>query len=252
MPITIKSGEELELMRHAGFVLASMHEELRKALKPGMSTLDIDKLALEITHSYDGCEPNFLGYEGFPGTVCVSVNDQVVHGIPRADRIIMEGDIVSIDGGVVYKGYHSDAARTWCVGEVSPEKRKLVEVTKQAFFEGMKFAKAGNHLYDISAAIQKYVESFGYGIARELTGHGIGTELHEEPTVPNYKPIGRGLILKKGMTLAVEPIVNMASPRVKWLDDWDVVTADGKPSAHYENTILITDGEPELLSVLRD
>ena len=196
-----------------------------------------------------GCEPSFLNYNGYPASICVSVNDEVVHGIPSRERIIHEGDIVSLDAGVIYKGYHSDAARTHAVGEVTDEAKKLIEVTEQSFFEGLKYAKEGNHLFDISAAIGHYAEQFGYGVVRELCGHGIGTHLHEDPEIPNFPMLRRGPKLKAGMTLAIEPMINQGTERVRWMDDeWTVVTADGKLSAHYENTILITKGEPVLLS----
>ncbi len=248
MSVTIKTDEEIELMREAGRILSLTHKELERALKPGMSTLDLDKIAYDFITGM-GCVPSFLNYEGFPASICVSINEEVVHGIPRADRIIKEGDIVSIDAGVIYKGYHSDAARTHAVGDVSEEKRKLIEVTRQSFFEGIKFAKAGNYLHDISKAIGAYAENLGYGVVRELTGHGVGAHLHEDPVIPNYKTIGKGIRLKAGMTLAIEPMLNTGTCRVEWVDDWTVVSADGSPSAHYENTILITDGEPEIFSI---
>jgi len=206
MSVTIKSNREIELMREAGKILFNVLNELEKALKPGMSTLDIDRLGEELIRSYD-CIPSFLNYNGYPASICVSLNDEVVHGIPNKKRIIHEGDIVSLDAGVIYKGYQSDAARTYGVGEVSEEARRLMDVTKQSFFEGIQYAKAGNHLYDISKAIQKYVESNGFSIVRDLVGHGIGTELHEEPQIPNFKPMGRGIKLQPGMTLAIEPMV---------------------------------------------
>ena len=178
------------------------------------------------------------------------MNEEVVHGIPKKKRILKEGDIVSLDAGVIYKGYHSDAARTWPVGTVSKETQKLLDVTKQSFYEGIKFAKAGRHLHEISRAIQKYVESNGFSVVRDLVGHGVGADLHEDPQVPNFKPIGRGILLQPGMTLAIEPMVNAGKKDVWWLDDdWTVVTKDGSKSAHYENTILITEGEPEILSI---
>ena len=218
-------------------------------MKPGVSTWEINELGEKLIRSYD-CIPNFLNYNGYPASVCVSVNDEVVHGIPSKGRILTEGDIVSLDAGLIYKGYHSDAARTYAVGEISAEAKKLIEVTKQSFFEGIKYAKAGNHLHDISAAIDAYVSSFGYGIVRDLVGHGIGTSLHEEPQIPNFRQWRRGIKLQPGMTLAIEPMVNMGDYDVEWLDDdWTVVTADGSLSAHYENTILITDGEPEILTL---
>lgn len=250
MSVTIKSEREIELMREAGRILAITHEELGKALKPGMSTFDVDRLGEEIIRSY-GCIPSFLNYNGYPASICVSLNDEVVHGIPRKDRIILEGDIVSMDAGVIYKGYHSDAARTYAVGNVTAEATQLIEVTKQSFFEGIKYAKVGNHLNDISSAIQKYAESFGYGVVRDLVGHGIGEHLHEDPEVPNFARRRKGLKLLAGMTLAVEPMINAGRLDVEWLDDdWTVVTEDGSLSAHYENTILITEDGPEILSIL--
>ena len=248
MSITSKSAREIELMTEAGRILEIVHDELKKALKPGMTTLDIDALGEEVIRSY-GCEPSFLNYNGYPASICVSVNDEVVHGIPSGKRIIHEGDIVSLDAGVIYKGYHSDAARTHAVGAVTDEAKKLIEVTEQSFFEGLKYAKEGNHLFDISAAIGRYAERFGYGVVRELCGHGIGTHLHEDPEIPNFPMLRRGPVLKAGMTLAIEPMINQGTERVRWMDDdWTVVTADGKLSAHYENTILITKDEPVLLS----
>lgn len=248
--VTIKSHREIELMRKAGKLLAQTHEELAKAIKPGMSTWQIDKLGEEIIRSF-GCIPSFLNYNGFPASICVSMNDEVVHGIPRKDCIVQEGDIISLDAGLIYEGYHSDAARTVAVGEVSEEAKKLIEVTKQSFFEGIKYAKAGNHLHDISNAIGDYCESFGYGVVRDLVGHGIGKNLHEDPQIPNFRQRRRGIRLQPGMTLAIEPMVNIGTYEVCWLDDdWTVVTEDGSLSAHYENTILITDGEPEILTIL--
>lgn len=250
MAITIKSDREIELMRESCKILAKVHDELGKSIKPGMSTLDVDKLGEKLIRSY-GCEPNFLNYNGFPASICVSVNEEVVHGIPSKYRILKEGDIVSLDAGLIYKGYHSDAARTYAVGKISDDVQKLLDVTKQAFFEGIKMAKAGNHLFDISNAIDEYVSGFGYGIVRELVGHGIGTSLHEDPQIPNFRQTRRGPKLQPGMTLAIEPMINMGRADVEWLDDdWTVVAEDGLPSAHYENTILITDGEPEILTLL--
>ena len=249
MAVTIKSAREIDLMREAGRLLAIVHDELGKAIRPGMSTKDIDRLGEDLIRSFD-CVPNFLNYNGYPASICVSVNDEVVHGIPRDDRILKEGDIVSLDAGLIYKGYHSDAARTYAVGQISPKAEKLITVTKQSFFEGIKMAKAGNHLYDISNAVDAYVTSYGYGIVRALVGHGIGTKLHEDPQIPNFAQKRKGLRLQPGMTLAVEPMINMGTGDVVWLDDkWTVVTADNAYSAHYENTILITDGEPEILTL---
>lgn len=249
MAVTIKSAREIDLMRESGRLLAIVHDELGKFIRPGISTLDIDKMGDELIRSF-GCVPNFLHYNGYPASICVSVNNEVVHGIPRAEHILQEGDIVSLDAGLIYKGYHSDAARTYAVGEISKEAADLITVTKQSFFEGIKMAKAGYHLYDISNAIAAYVTSYGYGIVRDLVGHGIGTKLHEAPQIPNFAQKKKGLRLQPGMTLAVEPMINMGTGDVVWLDDeWTVVTADGAYSAHYENTILITDGEPEILTL---
>ncbi|MBQ3104731.1 MAG: type I methionyl aminopeptidase [Lachnospiraceae bacterium] len=250
MAVSIKSQREIELMRHAGKLLASVHEELAGIIAPGISTLEIDRLGERLIRSH-GCIPSFLNYNGYPASVCVSVNEEVVHGIPCRERILREGDIVSLDAGLIYKGYHSDAARTHFVGEVRPEVRKLVEITKQSFFEGIKMARAGNHLFDISNAIDRFISQYGYGIVRDLTGHGIGTGLHEDPQIPNFRQIRRGMKLRPGMTLAIEPMINMGRADVEWLeDDWTVVAQDGLPSAHYENTILITEGEPEILTIL--
>lgn len=249
MSVSIKTAREIELMKEAGRLLEIVHDELEKAVKPGISTWEIDHLGEEIIRSF-GCTPNFLHYNGYPASICVSVNDEVVHGIPAKERILQEGDIVSLDAGLIYKGYHSDAARTHGVGEISQEAKKLIEVTRQSFFEGIKYAKAGCHLYEISAAIGAYAESFGYGVVRDLVGHGIGTSLHEDPQIPNFAQRRRGIRLVPGMTLAIEPMINMGRPEVCWMDDdWTVVTEDESLSAHYENTVLITDGEPEILTL---
>ena len=252
MAVSIKSEREIELMRESGRILSIVHTELAKMIKPGISTLDIDKRCYEVIRDF-GCIPSFLNYQGYPASVCVSINDEVVHGIPNKNRILKDGDIVSLDAGVIYQGYHSDAARTVAVGEVSAEWKRLMDVTKQSFFEGIKYAKPGYRIGDISGAIQDYAESFGYSLVRELVGHGVGRELHEDPQVPNFRTKRKGIRLEPGMTLAIEPMVNMGHYDVNWLEDgWTVVTADGSPSAHYENTILITDGEPELLTIERD
>ena len=249
MPITVKSSREIVLMTEAGRILEIVHKELEKALHPGMTTKAIDRLGEEIIRSY-GCIPSFLDYNGYPASICVSVNDEVVHGIPSEHRIIREGDIVSLDAGVIYKGYHSDAARTHCVGEVSKEAQDLVRVTRECFFEGIKYAKEGNHLFDISGAIGRYAEERGYGVVRDLCGHGIGTALHEAPEIPNYEMKRKGVLLKAGMTLAIEPMINIGGWEVDWMDDdWTVVTRDHSLSAHYENTVLITENEPKLLSL---
>lgn len=249
MSVSIKSAREIELMRAAGKILAKVHENLGKELREGMSTMEIDRLGDEIIRSY-GCIPSFKNYNGYPASVCVSVNDEVVHGIPSKKRLIKEGDIVSLDMGVIYKGYHSDAARTHGIGEISQEAALLIERTRQCFFEGIKYAKEGHHLHEISNAISAYAEGFGYGVVRDLVGHGIGTHLHEDPQIPNFAQKSRGVRLKAGMTLAIEPMINAGRFDVEWQnDDWTVVTQDHSLSAHYENTVLVTSGEPEILSI---
>lgn len=249
MPVTIKSAREIELMAEAGRILEIVHKELEKALHPGMTTLEIDQLGEEVIRSF-GCIPSFLDYNGYPASICVSVNDEIVHGIPSSKRYLKEGDIVGLDAGVIYKGYHSDAARTHAVGEISSEAENLLKVTKESFFEGIKYAREGNHLFEISAAIGRYAGERGYGVVRDLCGHGIGTHLHEAPEIPNFDVGRRGIRLKKGMTLAIEPMINIGTHEVIWLDDdWTAVTKDGSLSAHYENTVLITEGEPRLLTL---
>lgn len=249
MPVTIKSAREIELMTEAGRILEIVHKELKNALHAGMSTLDIDRLGEEVIRSY-GCIPSFLDYNGYPASICVSVNEEVVHGIPDKHRIIQDGDIVSLDAGVIYKGYHSDAARTYGIGEISREAAELIKVTRECFFEGIKYAKEGNHLFDISAAISRYAGERGYGVVRDLCGHGVGTNLHEAPEIPNYEMNRKGMKLRAGMTLAIEPMINIGGWEVDWLDDdWTVVTRDRTLSAHYENTVLITEGEPKLLTL---
>lgn len=249
MAVTIKSKKEISLMREAGKILCDVHNQLAEIIQPGISTLEIDQFGEKAIRAY-GCIPNFLNYNGYPASICVSVNDEVVHGIPRKDRILQEGDIVSLDAGLIYKGYHSDAARTYGVGNISEEAARLMKVTKESFFEGIKFAKPGNHLFDISEAIQKHVESNGYSIVRDLVGHGIGTHLHEDPQIPNFKERRKGIKLRPGMTLAIEPMVNAGAFDVAWLDDdWTVVTEDGSLSAHYENTIAIAEDGCEILTL---
>lgn len=249
MSVSIKSPKEIELMRESCRLLSIVHDELGKGIRPGMSTWEIDHMGEEMIRGF-GCVPNFLHYNGYPASICVSINDEVVHGIPSKKRILQEGDIVSLDAGLIYKGYHSDAARTYGVGEISEEAQKLIDVTRQSFFEGIKYATAGRHLHEISAAIQNYCESFGYGVVRDLVGHGIGTHLHEDPQIPNFKPLGRGIKLRPGMTLAIEPMITAGRYDVEFLDDdWTVVTEDGSLAAHYENTVLITEGEPEILTL---
>ncbi len=251
MAVTVKSEKQIALMREAGRLLAITHDELHKALRAGMTTLEIDRLCETIIRDF-GCVPNFKNYRGYPASVCVSINDEVVHGIPSAERILQEGDIVSLDTGLIYQGYHSDAARTWGIGEITPEAQRLIDVTKESFFQGIAVAKAGKHLHEISAAIQDYVEANGFSVVRDMVGHGIGTHLHEDPEVPNFRTQGRGIRLMAGMTLAIEPMVNMGSWEIVTLDDdWTVVTEDGSLSAHYENTILITKDGCEILTMLK-
>ena len=249
MAISIKSAREIELMREAGRILSEVHEKLGEEIRPGISTWEINALGEELIRSY-GCVPNFLNYNGYPASICVSVNHEVVHGIPNKSRILQEGDIVSLDAGLIYKGYHSDAARTHPVGRISRDAAKLIEATRRSFFAGIRYAREGYRLFDISNAIDAYISRFGYGIVRDLVGHGIGTRLHEDPQIPNFRQWRRGPRLRPGMTLAIEPMINMGTWRVSWLDDdWTVVTQDGRLSAHYENTVLITAGEPEILTL---
>lgn len=246
--ITIKSEQELAKMRRAGEVLIGFFELVEKEIKPGVSTAYIDKIAYDYITA-QGCTPSFKGYNGFPGSICSSVNEEVVHGIP-GNRVLKEGDIFSIDIGACYQGYHADAARTYPVGNITPEAQRLIDVTKESFFVGMKKAVAGNRVGDIASAIQEYVEAHGYSVVRDLVGHGIGANLHESPEVPNFGNPGRGARLQKGMTIAVEPMVNMGRYDVYTLDnDWTVVTEDNSLSAHYENTVIITDGEPEFTTL---
>ncbi|MGN0244405.1 MAG: type I methionyl aminopeptidase [Lachnospiraceae bacterium] len=250
MAVSIKSAREIELMRESCKLLADVFYNLEQAIKPGISTMEINQLGDKLIRAH-GCIPNFLNYNGYPASICTSVNEEVVHGIPKKSTILKEGDIISLDAGLIYKGYHSDMARTFPVGEVSEEATLLMERTKQSFFEGIKMAKNGNHLHDISNAIAAYISQFGYGIVRDLVGHGIGTHLHEDPQVPNYAMKKRGIRLCAGMTLAVEPMINLGTGDVDWLDDdWTVASADHSISAHYENTILIMpDGEPDILTL---
>ena len=247
--ITIKSRTEIEKMRKAGKITGDALREIEKYIKPGVSTLELDKIAFDFIKKR-GATPSFLHYNGFPGSICASPNSWVVHGIPSKDIVLKEGDIISIDMGAQNDGYHGDAARTYAVGNISDEAKKLIEVTKQSFFEGIKYATHGAKLGDVSAAIQEYVESNGFSVVRDLVGHGIGKNLHEDPNVPNFGHRGRGVKLVGGMTIAVEPMVNAGRFDVVVLDDdWTVETEDGSLSAHYENTILITKGECEILTL---
>ena len=248
MAITIKTEEQIEKMRAAGKILVDLDGVLRELIKPGVTTKELDSVAEKFIRDR-GAIPSFKGYGGFPGSICTSVNEEIVHGIPSKRRL-KEGDIISIDMGSIMYGFNGDCARTYGVGNISPEDQKLIDVTKQSFFEGIKFAKAGCHLFDISAAVQDYVEPFGFGIVRDYVGHGIGRHMHEDPAIPNYRQRGRGPKLLKGMCLAIEPMVTAGTYEVKVLEDeWTAVTRDGKNAAHYENTVYITDGEPEILTL---
>lgn len=245
--ITIKSQQELKLMRQAGKIVAGTFEMLRAAIKPGITTKQLDKLAHDFIVKHDAT-PSFLGYGGFPGSICTSVNDQVIHGIP-GDTRLHEGDIISIDIGACYKGYHGDSAKTFGVGKISAEAQRLIDVTRQSFYEGIAYAKRGNRVSDISAAVQQCVESAGFSVVRDYTGHGVGSKLHEDPAVLNYGRPGRGVRLLSGMVIAVEPMVNAGDYGVYTEDDdWTVRTDDGSLSAHYEHTIAITDGECMILT----
>lgn len=255
MMITVKSAREIERMREAGKITAAARSVGRKMLRDGITTNEIDKEIHKFILSC-GAIPTFLGYGGFPKSACISVNDEVIHGIP-GKRVIHNGDIVSIDVGATYKGFVGDCAGTFPVGEVSDEAKELIRITRQCFFEGIKFARAGNRLYDISAAVQQYAESHGCGVVRDYVGHGIGAKMHEDPEVPNYVPDKKehrvNPRLLPGMTLAIEPMINRGGFEVRVLsNDWTVVTVDHSLSAHYENTILITDGEPEILTIADD
>ncbi len=247
--VTVKSAHEIELMRKANQIVRDTLDLLRDKIRPGMTTKQLDKIAHDYIVSCNAV-PSFLGYDGYPASACISIDEEVVHGIPSEKRYIEEGQIVSVDIGSVYKGYNGDAARTFAVGKVSEEKQKLIDVTERSFFEGVKILKDGVRLGDLGHAIQSYVEANGFSVVRALVGHGIGTDMHEDPEVPNYGKAGHGLRLRKNMTIAVEPMVNAGTYDVRMLDDgWTVVTADGKPSAHYENTLAITEDGVEILSL---
>lgn len=247
--IILKTKREIEIMRKAGRLVAKSHELVRNYIKPGVTTKELDQLVEEFLRSQDAI-PTFKGYNGFPFSICASVNEEVVHGFPN-DRKLVEGDIVSIDIGATFDGYVGDSAKTFYVGEVDTEKRRLVEATKQSFYEGIKFAKATYRLSDISHAIQQYAEGQGFSVVRDFVGHGVGKNMHESPQIPNFGKPGKGPRLQEGMVLAIEPMINAGTYHVKILDnDWTVVTVDGKPSAHYEHTVAITDGEPYLLTTI--
>jgi len=246
--IVIKNESEIELMVKAGEVTADILKELPSVIKPGMSTRELDKWIEDFILRND-MKPAFKGYGGFPATACISVNEELIHGIPSKKTILKEGDIVTVDLGTIYKGYYSDAARTYPVGKISEEKQKLIKVAEESFFEGLKYCKKGNRIGDVSHAIQEYVESFGFSIIRDYTGHGVGTDLHEDPAVPNYGKPGHGPKLVPGMTIAIEPMIAGGDYDVDVLDnDWTVVMSDGSMCAHYENSVVITEGEPILLT----
>ena len=245
--IKLKSSHEIELMRQAGKITAAARALAGEMVKPGVTTQEIDK-AVEAFIRQQGAVPSFLGYSGYPASACISVNDEVIHGIP-GKRVLQDGDIVSIDVGAYIGGFHGDCAATFACGQISEEAQRLIDVTRQSFFEGIKFAKEGYRVQDISAAVQTYVESHGFSVVREFVGHGVGAHLHESPEIPNFGRSGRGARLLRGMTLAIEPMVNLGGAAILQMNDgWTVKTRDGKLSAHYENTILVTDGEPEILT----
>jgi methionyl aminopeptidase len=247
--ITIKSAREIELMRQAGHIVALVHERMSDIIKPGVTTKYLDQVAKEIIES-NGATPSFLGYGGFPASICASANEVLVHGFP-SDKPLQEGDIISIDVGAKYKGYHGDSAWTYAVGKISEENQKLLDVTRDSLMNALDLIKPGIHLSDISNAIQIYAESFGYSVPIDFTGHGIGSNLHEDPMIPNYGIAGRGPILKAGMTLAIEPMVNMGSNKMKVLSDgWTAVTVDGQNTAHFEHTIVVTTDGYEILTKL--
>ena len=245
--ITLKSPHEIDLMRRSGKITAAARALAGEMVKPGVTTQEIND-AVERFIRKQGAVPSFLHYNGYPASACISVNDEVIHGIP-GKRVLLEGDIVSVDVGAYIGGFHGDCAATFPCGRISPEARDLIDVTRQSFFEGIRFAREGQRLQDISAAVQAYVESHGYSVVREYVGHGVGAQMHESPEIPNFGRPGHGPRLLRGMTLAIEPMVNAGSAAITQLSDgWTVKTADGKWAAHYENTILITDGEPEILT----
>ena len=250
--IVLKTARELKVMREAGRISAKALQLVGEAVEPGVSTYELDKVAYDYIKS-QGATPGFLHYNGFPASACISINNEVIHGIPSKKRIVHAGDIVSVDLGAVFEGYNGDNAATFAAGDVSPEAERLMAVTEESLYEGIKMAQAGGRIGDIGAAIQGYVQARGYSVVRQFVGHGVGASLHEAPEVPNYGHSGHGVRLMAGMTLAIEPMINQKDPEVITRPDgWTVVTADGGLSAHYENTVLITDGEPEILTVTGD
>ena len=247
--IQVKNTAQLAAMREAGRITGEALLVARDMIREGVTTKALDD-AIRHHIEKSGAKPSFLGYGGFPGSACISINDEIIHGIPSKHRYLQEGDIVKVDVGAFYHGFHGDSANTFGVGKISDEAQKLIDVTRESFFRGIEYARAGCRLHEISAAIGDYAESFGYGVVRDLVGHGIGHALHEDPQIPNFRQRSRGIRLVPGMTLAIEPMINGGRADVEWLDDdWTVVTEDGSLSAHYENTVLITDGEPEILTL---
>ena len=245
-----KTAREIELMRTAGRIVALAHQEVAKHIAPGVSTLELDQIVERVIRE-NGAKPSFKGYGGFPGSICASINDVVVHGIPKASIILKAGDIISIDIGACYKGYHGDSAWTYPVGEISEADQNLMDVTLNALYKGLEKAKPNNRLSDISAAIGDYAKSFGYGVVEDFTGHGVGKSLHEDPAIPNYGIPNMGPVLQPGMTLAIEPMINAGTKNVKVCSDgWTTITRDGKKSAHFEHSILITDEGYEILTKL--
>jgi methionyl aminopeptidase len=247
--ITLKSNREIELMTEAGRIVALAHRKVAEAIAPGVSTYELDKIAEEAILSC-GATPSFKGYNGFPGSICASINNVIIHGIPNKKTILRDGDIISIDIGACYKGYHGDSAMTHAVGQISELRQKLIDVTRNSLYEGLKYAKPNNRLSDISHAIEMYVRQYGFSVVKDFTGHGVGRKLHEDPSIPNYGLAGHGPLLKVGMTLAIEPMVNVGKDRIRILnDDWTTVTVDGSDSAHFEHTIVITEDGYNILTI---
>lgn len=250
--ITIKSAREIELMRHAGHIVAKAHEAVKRMIQPGVSTADIDAVVEEVIRSHHAI-PSFKGYGGFPGSACTSVNEEVVHGIPSSSRILNEGDIVKVDIGAQFQGYHGDSAWTYPVGNIDDLTTKLLDVTEASLWAGLSQVRPKQRLSDISHAIQQHAENYGFSVVREFVGHGIGKNLHEDPQIPNYGPPGKGPVLKPGMTLAIEPMINVGAKEVRVLDDqWTAITIDRSNSAHFEHTVLITPSGYEILTRVKE
>ena len=248
--VTRKSNREIELMREAGRIVALAHKAVKETIKPGMTTKDLDDLVEKVIRE-QGAIPSFLNYNGYPASACISINEEVVHGIPSPHRVLQNGDIVSVDIGALYKGYHGDSAWTYACGEISEDAKRLLDGTEKSLFAGLEYAKANNRLSDISHAIQTFAESLGFSVVREFVGHGIGKRLHEDPQIPNYGLPHRGILLKSGMTLAIEPMINFGNKEVKVLSDgWTTITRDKSLSAHFEHTVLITNDGYEILTTL--